>query len=61
MKEINNFKTYKTKVLSENIANTKKQILSSQEYLLLSEFRTLTPHQRLYVLETLKNIKKHKL
>lgn len=60
MKNIENIKGYKTKEVTEIIQKIKK-VLPSPYGELLDNFKDLTINQQIYILETMKNIKKYNL
>ena len=60
MKNIEKIKGYRTKKLTEIIQMVKK-VLPTPYGELLDNFQDLTVNQQIYILETMKNIKKYDL
>ena len=57
MKQMKNIKKHKTKILAKKISNFSPIIIGKFLY----NFYRLTPNQKTYLLETMKNIRKHNL
>lgn len=57
MKQIKNIKKYKTKGLAQKVSNFSPILIGK----LLYNFYLLTPNQKLYLLKTMKNIRKYNL
>ena len=57
MKQIKNIKRHKAKKLLQKISNFSPIIIGKFLY----NFYLLTPNQKLYLLKTMKNIRKHNL
>lgn len=57
MKQIKNIKKYKTKGVAQKVSNFSPILIGK----LLYNFYLLTPNQKLYLLKTMKNIRKYNL
>lgn len=57
MKQMKNIKKHKTKILAKRISNFSPVIIGKFLY----NFYRLTPNQKIYLLKTMENIRKHNL